>query len=335
MRRSILQMWTSIVPFFLLWYVGYRFLTISYAVTLVCCFFGGLFAFRTFIILHDCGHGSFFKSKKWNDIVGVFCGIITLTPYFAWRHSHAIHHATSGDLDRRGVGDVWTMTYEEYMTNPLWKKALYRLYRNPFIIFFIGPPIDFIIIQRLPMVNVGEKPREKYSVVITNLALLGILLGMGFTIGFKEYLLVEFPIILVASCFGVYMFYVQHQYENVYWERHDEWDYAKSALYGSSYFKLPPVLQWFTGNIGFHHVHHLSPKIPNYNLEACHNENAVFDEVIPMTIRSSFKSIHIRLWDEDRHRMIGYHKESDMPAESPDEPSTGSLLPKMGEPSLT
>jgi omega-6 fatty acid desaturase (delta-12 desaturase) len=329
-------MWTSIVPFFLLWYAGYKFLNVSYLLTLVCCFFAGLFAFRTFIILHDCGHGSFFKNQKWNDTVGVLTGFITYTPYFAWRHSHAIHHATSGDLDRRGVGDVWTMTYEEYLTNPLWKRALYRLYRNPFVIFFIGPPIDFIILQRLPTVNVSDKAREKYSVVYTNLALLGILLGMGFTIGFKEYFLVEFPVIWFASCFGVFMFYVQHQYENVYWERHEDWDYAKSALYGSSYFKLPPVLQWFTGNIGFHHVHHLAPKIPNYNLQACHEQNEVFDDVVPMTIRSSFKSLRIRLYDEDRHKMIGYHRENEPTAEADDEPTTGNILPKMGgEPSLT
>ena len=307
-RRSVWQMINTITPYFILWYLAYRSLEVSYLLTLPLTFLAALFVFRIFIIFHDCGHGSFFKSKKWNDVVGFVTGIITFTPYYAWRHSHAVHHATSGDLDRRGVGDVWTMTYEEYQQQPRLKRIAYRLYRNPFVIFVVGPTIDFVVLQRLPSVNASEKPREKNSVHITNLILLGIFLLMGLTIGFKEYILVQLPIIAFASSIGVWFFYVQHQYENVYWERHDNWDYATAALQGSSYYELPKILQWFSGNIGFHHIHHLSPRIPNYKLEECHKTNEIF-QIEPLTLRTSLKSLHIRLYDEDRHKMIGYHRD--------------------------
>lgn len=311
--RSIWQLINSIVPHFVLWYLAYRSLEVSYWLTLVFAFFSALFAVRIFIIFHDCGHGSFFKSKRWNDIVGVITGIITFTPYYAWRHSHAVHHATSGDLDRRGVGDVWTLTYDEYMELPRHKRIFYRIYRNPFVIFVIGPVVDFVVLQRLPYVNSSDKAREKNSVTHTNLALLAIFLLAGVTIGFKEYILVQLPIIAIASSIGVWLFYVQHQYENVYWERHENWDYATAALYGSSFYKLPKIMQWFTGNIGFHHIHHLSPRIPNYKLEECHNSSPIFQEIEPLTLRTSLKSLRVRLWDEDRHKMIGYHKPEEAP----------------------
>jgi omega-6 fatty acid desaturase (delta-12 desaturase) len=319
MRISLWQMLNSIGSFFILWYLAYRSLEVSYLLTLPLCVLAGLFVMRVFIIFHDCGHGSFFKSQKANHFVGVITGIITFTPYWAWRHSHAVHHATAGDLDRRGVGDVWTLTYEEYQNLPLSQKVLYRLYRNPFVIFGIGPFIDFVILQRFTSFNAAEKPRERSSVVFTNIALLIIFLGMGFTIGFDKYLLVQVPIIAFTSSFGVYLFYMQHQYENVYWERHQNWDFVEAALHGSSYFKMPKVLQWFTGNIGYHHIHHLSPRIPNYKLEECHNNNVIF-QIEPMTFLSSIKSMHIRLFDEDRHRMIGYHKpdENDLALIDPD-----------------
>ena len=308
-------MLNTIGPYFILWYLAYRSLEVSYALTLFISMFAALMGFRTFIIFHDCGHGSFFKSKRANDIVGIFTGILTFTPYYAWRHSHAVHHATSGDLDRRGVGDIWTLTYEEYQVLPRWQRIGYRLYRNPFVIFVVGPAIDFIVLQRLFGINASEKPREKNSVIYTNVILLAIVIIAGLTIGLKEYILVQLPIIAMASSLGVWFFYVQHQYENVYWARHEEWDYATAALYGSSYYKVPKWLQWFTGNIGFHHIHHLSPRIPNYKLEACHYENPIFTEIEPLTLRKSLASLHIRLWDEDRHKMIGYHKPEDAATE--------------------
>lgn len=307
LRASLWQMANSFIPYFALAYLAYRSLEVSYWLTLLFAFGAALFGIRIFIIFHDCGHGSFFKSKRWNDIVGVIAGIITFTPYFAWRHSHAVHHATSGDLDRRGVGDIWTLTYEEYQKLPRAKRIFYRIYRNPFMIFIIGPTIDFVVLQRWGYPDVFTKPRERNSVVFTNLALLGIVALATVTIGFWEYVLVQLPIIAFASSFGVWLFYVQHQYENVYWERHDDWDFATAALYGSSYYKLPKILQWFSGNIGFHHIHHLSPRIPNYKLEDCHNSAEVFQRVQPLTLRASLQSLRVRLWDEDRHKMIGYH----------------------------
>lgn len=316
LRRSLWQMLNSIAPYFILAYLAYRSLEISYVLTLVLCFFAALFVVRIFIIFHDCGHGSFFKSRKANDFVGVITGIITFTPYFAWRHSHAVHHATAGDLDHRGIGDVWTLTYDEYQQMPRWKRITYRLYRNPFFIFIVGPSLEFVIFNRLPGANNSDKKRDKRSVMWTNLALLGVVLFFSFTIGLKNYLLVQLPIITFASSIGVWLFYVQHQYENVYWERHENWDFASAALQGSSFYKLPKIMQWFTGNIGFHHIHHLSPKIPNYKLEDCHNDNPIFTEVEPLTLRTSLKSLRVRLWDEDRHKMIGYHKAAHEAAEA-------------------
>jgi omega-6 fatty acid desaturase (delta-12 desaturase) len=310
-RQSVWQIINSIGPYLILWYLAYRSLEISYALTLVFAVVAGLFAMRIFIIFHDCGHGSFFKSQKANDITGIIAGIITFTPYYAWRHSHAVHHATAGDLDRRGVGDVWTLTYDEYHAMTFWKRMGYRLYRNPFIIFVVAPTLDFVLFQRIPIMNAAAKPREKRSVHFTNLVLLIIAVVLSLLIGFKAYLLIQLPVIAVASSLGVWLFYVQHQYENVYWERHENWDFATAALFGSSFYKLPKILQWFTGNIGFHHIHHLSPRIPNYRLEACHKANPLFEQIEPLTLKSSLKSLRIRLWDENRHKVMGYHPTSE------------------------
>ncbi len=311
-RQSILQVLTSIPPFFILWYVTYRTLALNfYPITLVFAFFTAMFAMRCFIILHDAGHGSFFKDQRVNDALGIITGIITFTPYFAWRHTHAIHHSSSGDLDRRGVGDVWTLTYDEWKKMSWGMRTFYRIYRNPFVIFVIGPTIDFVILQRLPMVNVSEKAREKNSVVYTNLTLLALAIIMSLLIGVKDFLLVQMPIIAMASSLGVFLFYVQHQFEDAYWARHENWSYSEAALHGSSFFKMGPIMQFFTGNIGYHHIHHLSPKIPNYKLEACHNENDMFEEVAVMTWRSSLKSLKIRVFDEDHGKMIGFHRAED------------------------
>lgn len=308
LRRSLIQALTSIGPYFILWYLMYRSLEVSYLLTLLLAPLTAGFGMRMFIIFHDAGHGSFFKSRRANDFIGAFTGFLLFTPYYAWRHSHAVHHATSGDLDHRGTGDIWTLTKEEYLTLPLWKKAAYRLYRNPFVIFVIGPTLDFVVLQRFVSMNAATNDRERRSVVFTNISLLVLLVVMHFTIGLKAYIMVMLPVIMIASSLGVYLFYVQHQFENAYWEHHDEWDFATAALYGSSFFKMPKFFQFFSGNIGFHHIHHLSPRIPNYNLEECHNSSEIFKDVEPMTILSSLKSINIRLWDEDRHKMIGYHE---------------------------
>jgi omega-6 fatty acid desaturase (delta-12 desaturase) len=260
---------------------------------------------RIFIIFHDCGHGSFFKSRQANTIVGYITGILTFTPYHLWRHRHAVHHATAGDLDRRGVGDVWTMTLEEYIHATWWKKLIYRIYRFPIFMFIIGPLIVFLVNQRFAGKSV--KKRERRSVYITNIALLGILILAHFTIGLKAYILVQLPAFWLSTVVGVWLFYVQHQFEGVYWERHENWDYVKAAINGSSFYKLPKVLQWFTGNIGFHHIHHLSPKIPNYLLERCHRDNPIF-QVKPVTLWTSLKSLTFRLWDEKNRELVSFRQ---------------------------
>jgi omega-6 fatty acid desaturase (delta-12 desaturase) len=264
----------------------------------------GAFLVRVFIIFHDCGHGSFFKSSRANDIVGFITGVLTFTPYFHWRWEHSIHHATSGHLDKRGVGDVWTMTVEEYLNASRWKRFSYQLTRNPLVLFVIAPLFLFLVMQRFPAKKANA--RERYSVYWMNLAIFGMAAGMSLIFGFTTYALLQLMVMLVAGASGVWLFYVQHQFEGVYWEREEKWDYTTAALQGSSFYKLPKVLQWFSGNIGYHHLHHLSPRIPNYNLERCHHSDPLFQSVKPITLLSSFKSLTFRLWDEQRRQLVGY-----------------------------
>jgi omega-6 fatty acid desaturase (delta-12 desaturase) len=264
----------------------------------------GAILVRTFIIFHDCGHGSFFRSPKANHILGTITGVLTFTPYFHWRWEHAIHHSSAGDLDRRGTGDVWTLTVQEYLESSHWKRFAYRLARNPVVLFVVAPLFLFLIQQRVP--SLKAPVRERYSVYGTNLALGAIAAGLIALFGLKAYLVIQLTVLITAAAAGVWLFYVQHQFEGVYWERSENWEYAEAALKGSSFYKLPRILQWFSGNIGFHHIHHLSPRIPNYNLEACHRAEPLFQSVKPVTLFSSFKSLTFRLWDERRRRLVGF-----------------------------
>lgn len=305
-RKAVWQLVNTFVPYIALWAMmiytiqqGY-----SYWITLILILIASGFLIRIFIFFHDCGHGSFFASRQANKIIGYITGILTFTPYEDWRHAHAIHHATAGDLDRRGVGDVWTMTAEEYNQATRGQRLAYRIYRNPFVMFIIGPAIVFLITQRLPHKGAGK--RERRSVWITNAAIIAILLVAHFTISLRTYLLIQIPVMLIAGSAGIWLFYVQHQYEGVYWARHEEWDPVKSALKGSSYYKLPKVLQWFTGNIGLHHIHHLRPRVPNYNLQQCYDELPAMQDVVPITLRTSFRSIWLKLWDEENGTMIDF-----------------------------
>lgn len=303
-RRSVWQLIDSIAPYAALWVLMYYSLSVSYWLTLALAVLAAGFLTRVFIIFHDAGHGSFFHSQRANDVTGIITGIMTFTPYYAWRHSHAIHHATSGDLDRRGVGDVWTMTVHEYLNAPWTTRVAYRVFRFPPITFTIGPFFMFAVLHRLTVGVTGE--RERRSVWWTNLALGLIVMGAALTIGLPAYLLIQVPIMFFAGAAGVWLFYVQHQFEGMVWEHHDKWDFVAAALQGSSFYKLPRVLQWFTGNIGFHHVHHLSPRIPNYNLEPCHNSSPLFQAVKPITLLSSLRSLKFRLWDERSRRLVGF-----------------------------
>jgi omega-6 fatty acid desaturase (delta-12 desaturase) len=305
--HSIWQVINSLIPFLLLWYLMYYSLEFSYGLTLLLAAPTAGFLVRLFIIQHDCGHGSFFNSRKANDLVGLACSLFTWTPYYYWQKSHAIHHANAGNLEHRGIGDVYTMTVNEYLGQSRWGKLKYRLYRNPIVLFVIIPIVLFVILQRFPTSQSKGMNRVSSSVHWTNLALVVLLGGLIWLIGLKAFLLVQVPVMVIASTIGTWLFFVQHQFEDTYWADDDTWDYTLAALQGSSYYKLPKILQWFTGNIGFHHIHHLSPRIPNYLLEKCHNENPLFQQTVVLTLRSSFKSIFLSLWDEEQKQLIGFH----------------------------
>lgn len=302
---SLWQIANTFIPYFVLLYLMYRSLEVSYLLTLLLAIPAAAFAIRSFIIFHDCGHGSFFDSKKANDFVGIVAGILTFTPYYYWRNSHAKHHATSGDLDRRGTGDIWMLTLEEYEALPPRRQLWYRIYRNPLFLFGLAPAVLFLVMRRFP--DPDFRKRERYSVHFTNAVLLAIIIVAALTIGLGKYIAIQLPVIVIAASAGVWMFYVQHQYPGVYWARHEDWDYVTASLYGSSYYKLPKLLQWVTGNIGFHHIHHLSPRIPNYYLEPCQEENTFFQAMKPLTLWESFKTANLRLLDEETGEMLDYH----------------------------
>lgn len=305
LARSLWQVVNTLVPYFTLLYLMVRSVQISYWLTLALAIPAAGFLMRIFIIFHDCGHGSFFKSQKYNDLLGTITGILTFTPYHRWKHDHAIHHATSGDLDRRGTGDIYTMTVKEYLAAPWWKKFGYRVMRNPFAMFLVGPLLVFVVTQRFYGPGTGK--RERASVWWTNLALAGIFLVAWRLIGWQTYLLVQLPVLMLGMSAGVWLFYVQHNFDPTYWDNHNSWEFVKAGLQGSSFYKLPGVLQWFTGNIGFHHIHHLSAKIPNYNLPKCYEENPVF-HVRPMGLLASLKSLSLRLYDEEQRMLVGWRE---------------------------
>lgn len=307
--RGVWQLLNTLVPYAALWYLMYRTLIVSVWLAMPLALLAGGFLVRVFIIFHDCTHGSFFKSRRANQWLGCLTGLLCFTPFQRWRREHSLHHASAGDLDRRGTGDVWTLTVQEYLEASRWKRFAYRLARNPFILFLLAPLVLFLVLERFPSSKDGR--RERRSVYATNAALALMVVALGWVFGWMAYLLLQLVVIIVASSAGVWLFYVQHQFEGVYWERGEEWDYEKAALQGSSYYKLPLILQWFSGNIGFHHVHHLSPRIPNYHLEKCHRSEPLFQAVKPVTLLSSLKAFKFRLWDERRRKMVGYPSPSD------------------------
>ncbi len=303
--RSIWQVANSFIPYILLVIAMYFSLNISYWLTLALAIPAGGFMIRIFIIFHDCGHGSYFPSRQANSIVGFLAGLITFAPYNHWNHKHAIHHATSGDLDRRGMGDVWTLTVKEYQETSKQERFHYQIFRNPVLMLVIGPLYMFLIYNRF--VTGKATARERHYVYATNMALLAIIIVATLTIGFKAYVLIQLPILMIGGSAGVWLFYVQHQFDGVYWSRHEDWNFEDAAVEGSSFYKLPKILQWFSGNIGFHHVHHLSSRIPNYYLESCHKEIPQFRNIKPLTFRNSLKCFTYRLWDEENNRLVGYN----------------------------
>jgi omega-6 fatty acid desaturase (delta-12 desaturase) len=302
--RASWQLINTFIPYAALWYAMYRGLAISLWITLPLAILAAGFLVRIFVIFHDCGHGSFFKSHRANEVTGFIAGMLTFTPYYHWRWEHATHHGTAGDLDRRGSGDMWTLTVEEYLQSSRGRRFAYRLARNPIVLFAIAPLFLFVIRERFP--SAGAKSKERASVQWMNLAILAMAVTLSLLVGIKAYLIIQLSVMAISGGAGIWLFYVQHQFEAAYWERGEDWNYTAAALQGSSFYKLPRVLQWFSGNIGFHHIHHLSPRIPNYNLQRCHDADPIFKQVQTMTLRASLRSLRLRLWDETRKKLVGF-----------------------------
>jgi omega-6 fatty acid desaturase (delta-12 desaturase) len=303
-RRAVLEILESFVPY------------LALSLTMIVAVRGGHpwvaaalwvvaagFLVRIFIIFHDCCHGSFFRSRRANRVLGYAAGLLTLTPFDKWQSAHARHHATVGDLDRRGAGDVWTLTTDEYLAASRRKRLFYRVFRNPFIMFGVGPAVVFVVANRF--CGRGAARRVRFSVYFTNAGLAAALLVAHLTIGLPALLSTQLPTLLLAGAAGVWLFYVQHQFDDAYWARHQTWEPVKAALEGSSYYKLPKLLQWFSGSIGLHHIHHVQPRIPFYNLQRCQDGVAAFQSVPPLTIRRSLHSLRLRVWDEEQRRMVG------------------------------
>ncbi|PLR89136.1 fatty acid desaturase [Bacillus sp. T33-2] len=303
-RDSIIQIVNTIVPFVLLWYLAYLSLDISYFLSLGISVVAAGFLVRIFIIFHDCCHHSFFKNRKANKVLGTITGILTMHPYEQWQHDHSVHHATSSNLDKRGTGDIWVLTVEEYLQASFWTRLAYRLYRNPFVMFVVGPVYVFLIKNRFN--RKGARKKERINLYITNIAIVTLIGLLCWAIGWQEFLLVQGPIFWISGAAGVWLFYVQHTFEDAYFEEDVHWEYVKAAVEGSSFYKLPKLLQWLTGNIGYHHVHHLSPRVPNYKLEDAHNHSAPLQNVPTITLATSLSSLKFRLWDEQNKKFIGY-----------------------------
>jgi len=303
-KRALACLATSVLPYLALTLGIYLLLGVSTPIALLLAVPASAFLVRVFIVFHDCTHSSFFSSRRANTWVGTSLGLLLYSPFLRWRHDHAVHHATSGDLTRRGTGDVRTLTVEEYRALPLRGRVGYRLLRNPLVMFGVGPIVAMIVGPRI--VARSARPRMRRSVIGTDLALAVLVGGLCWLIGWRDYLLVFGPSAMLAGSIGIWLFYVQHQFEDAYWESGSQWSYADAALRGSSYLKLPPLLRFCTGNIGYHHVHHLNARIPNYNLRRAHEANPVFLDVPTLSLADGIRATTLKLWDEKRCRMVGF-----------------------------
>ncbi len=317
--RGLLDLATSLLPYLALSFAMYLALRVSVLLTLALAIPAAGFLVRVFIIFHDCGHGSFLPSRRANSWVGKLTGLLVLAPFARWRHDHAVHHASSGDLDRRGVGDVMTLTIAEYEARSKRAQLEYRISRSPWVMFLIGPVVAMIIGPRI--VAKDARPRMRNSVLATDAALLVVAAGFIWLMGVADFLLVWAPAAMMAGSAGIFLFYVQHQFEDAYWQSNDEWTYEEAALRGSSYLKLPKVLQFFSGNIGLHHVHHLNARIPNYNLQAAHDSTPVFGSVPTLTLRDAVRTVHLKLYDERTGKLVTFAQArviAGSPARTPD-----------------
>jgi acyl-lipid omega-6 desaturase (Delta-12 desaturase) len=302
--RALLDLATSVAPYVALSVLMYLSLDVSVLLTLALAIPAAGFLLRTFILFHDCTHGAFVPTRRANTWLGMALGVVVFSPFHAWRYNHAVHHGTAGDLDRRGTGDVHTLTVAEFNAMGARGRLVYRLFRNPFVMFGLGPLYALILQPRV--ISRSAQPRIRRSVLGTDIALALVASTFCWLIGWQAYLLVQAPPILLGGAAGVFHFYVQHQFEDTYWERRPDWTFAESALHGSSHLKLAKPLQFFTGNIGLHHVHHLNARIPNYNLQRAHDENPIFHVVPTLSLRDAARSVRLKLWDEDSGRLVSF-----------------------------
>jgi omega-6 fatty acid desaturase (delta-12 desaturase) len=304
--RALMQLLNTGLPFFAVMLVITLALHHGILAAVILFPAGAVLLVRLFMLQHDCGHGSFFPAAWANHLLGWVLGVFTLTPYTSWRREHAIHHASMGNLDRRGVGDVTTLTIAEYQALPKWRRLGYRLYRHPLVMFGLGPIWLFFLSNRIPTGNPLRQWRNWVSILSTNTALAIIFVTMLLTLGPVAILLGWLPVTVLAATIGVWLFYIQHQFENVYWESRPNWDFRAAALTGSSFYDLPQPLRWFTANIGFHHIHHLSSKIPNYRLRKCHVENPALQAAPRLTLLGSLKCARLALWDTELKKLVPF-----------------------------
>jgi omega-6 fatty acid desaturase (delta-12 desaturase) len=302
--RAALQVATSLLPYLLLCVTSYLTLGVSTVLTVLLVIPTAGFLVRTFVVFHDCAHGSLFPSRSANHRVGVVLGLFVLAPFRQWQHEHSVHHATSGDLDRRGIGDVMTLTVSEYSTMAWYKRVGYRMFRNPIVMFGLGPIAAMIIGPRIP--ERSARPRQRRSVLLTDVTLVAAIALICWAIGWRDFLVVWAPAAMLAGSAGVWLFYVQHQFEDAYWQRGDDWGYAEAALRGSTFLKLPRLLGFFTADIGLHHVHHLNARIPNYNLRRAHDSHPIFSEVPTISMWDGFRATRYKLWDEQSRKMLTF-----------------------------
>lgn len=304
LSRSVLDVATSVVPYLALSVLLDLTLGVSILLTCALVLLAAGFLVRTFVVFHDCAHGSLFVSKRANRWVGRAAALLVLSPFERWRHDHAVHHGTSGDLERRGVGDIVTLTVHEYRARSWRGRLAYRVIRNPLFMFGLGPIVAMMVGPRIP--NRSQRPRLRRSVLGTDAGVFLVAGGLCWLIGWERLLLVWAPSALLAGSVGIWLFYVQHQFEDAYWQSATDWDYTDAALRGSSYLKLPWLLDFFTGHIGLHHVHHLNARIPNYNLHRAHREIAIFDQVPTLSLMDGLRAVRLKLWDQEQGKLISF-----------------------------
>ncbi len=313
-RRALVQLLTTALPFAAIMGTMLMGLHRGVFAAMLLFPFGAVLLVRLFMFQHDCGHGSFFASRSANNVLGGVLGVLTLTPYLSWRGEHAVHHANTGNLDRRGIGDVTTLTLPEYLALSRGRRLAYRLYRHPVVMFGLGPVYLFLIANRIPPGNPLRRWRDWLSVIGTNTALAALLAGLMLALDPVTILLGWLPVMILAATIGVWLFYIQHQFQDTYWEPRGQWDFREAALQGASFYDLPAVLHWMTGNIGFHHIHHLSSRIPNYRLRACHEANPSLQKAPRLTLWASFACARLALWDNDRKRLVSFRTLRKRPA---------------------